>query len=90
MSLFGLLLTLCAVPMLGWLTTAKLRLAAVIGSRALRTDAFESLTCGCLACVVVCGLSTAWVWQVWWIDNVTALVIVYCVTLQHYLIRYLV
>ena len=90
LSLFGLILTLGAVPILGWLATAKLRLAAAIGSRALRTDAFESLTCGCLAGVVILGLGTAWVWHVWWIDNVTVLVLVYCITLQHYLIIYLV
>jgi divalent metal cation (Fe/Co/Zn/Cd) transporter len=86
-SLLGLLLALCAIPLMWFLSTAKLRLAAAVGSRALRADAFESITYGCLSCVVVLGLSTAWVWHVWWVDNVTAVVIVYVLTLQRYLIN---
>jgi divalent metal cation (Fe/Co/Zn/Cd) transporter len=52
-------------------------MADQIGSRALRADAIESITCGYLSGVVVLGLIAqrlmpGW----WWIDGVVSLVIV--------------
>jgi divalent metal cation (Fe/Co/Zn/Cd) transporter len=60
-----------------WLARAKIRVADQIGSRALRADAVESLTCGYLSGVVVIGLVAQLLipgW--WWIDSVTSLAIV--------------
>jgi divalent metal cation (Fe/Co/Zn/Cd) transporter len=58
------------------LAKAKLRVAAQIGSRALRADAIESMTCAYLSGTVIVGLLAQLVIGAWWLDSVTALAIV--------------
>ncbi len=60
-----------------WLSRQQLKVAERLGSRALRADAVESITCGWLALVVVVGLAVEWLTGVWWVDAATSLVIVY-------------
>jgi divalent metal cation (Fe/Co/Zn/Cd) transporter len=76
-SLPGLLVAALAVPVMYFLATAKLRLAARLGSRALRADAAESIACGYLSVIIVIGLLAQWLFGAWWIDGVTALALVY-------------
>jgi divalent metal cation (Fe/Co/Zn/Cd) transporter len=60
-----------------WLARAKMQVAAQIGSRALRADAVESITCGYLSGVVVLGLITQLLMPGWgWVDSVASLAIV--------------
>ncbi len=73
----GLILTVVAIPVMWWLAKEKIRVAEQIGSRALRADAVESITCGYLSGVVVVGilvqlLMPGW----WWIDSAASLAIV--------------
>jgi divalent metal cation (Fe/Co/Zn/Cd) transporter len=73
----GLALAVLAMPVMWWLAKAKMQVADQIGSRALRTDAVESITCGYLSGVVVIGLVAQLLmpgW--WWIDSITSLAIV--------------
>ena len=42
-STSGLALAVLAIPVMWWLARAKMRVAAQIGSRALRADAVESM-----------------------------------------------
>jgi len=75
-SLVGIVLTsvsLVVMPFLGW---AKLRTAKALGSRALRADAYETITCAWLSLTTLAGLVlNAWMsW--WWADPVAALVLV--------------
>jgi divalent metal cation (Fe/Co/Zn/Cd) transporter len=72
----GLVLALLAIPIMWFLAKAKLRAADQIGSRALRADAVESITCGYLSGVVVLGLLAQLLIAAWWIDSVASLVIV--------------
>jgi divalent metal cation (Fe/Co/Zn/Cd) transporter len=58
------------------LARRKLALADQLGSRALRADAAESLTCLWLSVVVVLGLLAQLAFGAWWIDAVTSLAIV--------------
>jgi divalent metal cation (Fe/Co/Zn/Cd) transporter len=70
----GLVVTGLAIPVMWWLAKAKIRIADQIGSRALRADAVESITCGYLSGVVLIGLVVQLVmpgW--WWIDSVASL-----------------
>jgi divalent metal cation (Fe/Co/Zn/Cd) transporter len=70
----GLILAVLAIPVMWWLAKAKMRIADQIGSRALRADAVEAITCGYLSGVVVLGLLVQLLmpgW--WWVDSVTAL-----------------
>jgi divalent metal cation (Fe/Co/Zn/Cd) transporter len=53
----GLIIALLAMPVMYGLARRKITLAEQIGSRALRADAVESITCGWLSLAVVIGTS---------------------------------
>ena len=72
-SMVGLVLALAAIPIMYLLAKRKIHLAERIGSRALRADAVESITCGWLSFVVVIGLAAQYLVGAWWIDAVTSL-----------------
>jgi divalent metal cation (Fe/Co/Zn/Cd) transporter len=73
----GLLISLAAIPIMWVLSRRKLRVAAALGSRALRADAVESITCGWLSFVVVIGLLAQFAFGAWWVDSVTSLAILW-------------
>jgi divalent metal cation (Fe/Co/Zn/Cd) transporter len=72
-SLSGLVIAVCALPIMTVLAREKLKVAGTLASRSLRTDAIESVTCGWLSLVVVIGVLANRVVGAWWIDAVTAL-----------------
>lgn len=73
----GFIVALAAIPAMRYLARRKTDIAQRIGSRALRTDAIESVTCGWLSLVVVFSLAAQWATGAWWIDSVGSLAIVY-------------
>ena len=73
----GLIVTLAAIPIMYGIARPKLAIAERLGSRALRTDAVESITCGWLAFVAVLGLLAQLITGAWWIDAATSLAIVW-------------
>jgi divalent metal cation (Fe/Co/Zn/Cd) transporter len=73
----GLLVSLAAIPIMWLLSRRKLQLAEALGSRALRADAVESITCGWLSFVVLIGLLAQLALGAWWVDAATSLVIVW-------------
>jgi divalent metal cation (Fe/Co/Zn/Cd) transporter len=75
----GLVVTLLAIPIMYLLAKCKLVVAAKLGSRALRADAVEAITCGVLSFVIVLGLFAQLVLNAWWIDSVTSLAILWFV-----------
>lgn len=78
-SLPGLVLAVAAIPIMYILSKRKLLIASEIGSRALRADAIESITCGYLSVIVLVGLLAQLLLRAWWVDAVTSLAIVYFV-----------
>jgi len=58
------------------LARAKIRVAAQIGSQALRADAMETFTCGYLSWALLAGLAANALLHWWWIDSAAALAIV--------------
>jgi divalent metal cation (Fe/Co/Zn/Cd) transporter len=76
-STLGFAFTALTIPVMWVLAKRKITIAEQIGSRALRADAMESVTCGWLSFVVVAGLLAQLVIGAWWIDSVTSLAIVY-------------
>jgi divalent metal cation (Fe/Co/Zn/Cd) transporter len=76
-SWLGLIVALVAIPAMRWLAHRKIVIADKIGSRALRADAIEAVTCGWLSLVVVVTLAAQWLVGAWWIDSVGSLAIVY-------------
>jgi divalent metal cation (Fe/Co/Zn/Cd) transporter len=75
----GLIVALLAMPIMYLLARRKLAVAAALGSRAMRADAAESITCGWLSLVVVVGLVADLLLGAWWVDAVTSLGIVWFV-----------
>lgn len=53
----GLVVALVAIPSMRYLAHRKIAVAEKLGSRALRADAMESVTCGWLSFVVVISLT---------------------------------
>jgi divalent metal cation (Fe/Co/Zn/Cd) transporter len=76
-SLPGLIVTLLAIPIMRYLARRKIELANQLGSRALRADAMESVTCGWLSVVAVVSLGAQAASGVWWIDSIGSLAIVW-------------
>src|SRR6202030_3405873 len=75
-SVRGLIVAALAMPIMYGLARRKINVARRLGSRAMRADAIESLTCGWLSLVVVVGLVANLLLAAWWIDAVTSLGIV--------------
>jgi divalent metal cation (Fe/Co/Zn/Cd) transporter len=75
-SLVGLAIAVVAAIGMPVLARIKLRIADRIGSRALRADAMESLTCGYLAWILLAGLAANALLRWWWLDSAASLVIV--------------
>jgi divalent metal cation (Fe/Co/Zn/Cd) transporter len=73
----GFIVALIAIPAMRYLAHSKIAIADKIGSRALRADAMEAVTCGWLSFVVVASLAAQWLIGAWWIDGVGSLAIVY-------------
>jgi divalent metal cation (Fe/Co/Zn/Cd) transporter len=78
-SVPGLIVAAVAMPTMYILARRKLNVARQLGSRAMRTDAIESITCGWLSLVVVVGLIANALVAAWWVDAVTSLCIVWIV-----------
>ena len=73
----GLIVALAAIPSMRYLAHRKIAVAEKLGSRALRADAMEAVTCGWLSIVVVISLAAQWAIGAWWIDGVASLAIVW-------------
>ena len=73
----GFIVALAAIPSMRYLARRKIAIADKIGSRALRADAMEAVTCGWLSAVVVVSLAAQWAFGGWWIDGVGSLAIVW-------------
>jgi divalent metal cation (Fe/Co/Zn/Cd) transporter len=76
-SLPGFLVALIAIPAMRYLALRKIDIAEKIGSRALRADAMEAVTCGWLSFVVVASLAGQWLVGAWWIDSVGSFAVVW-------------
>jgi divalent metal cation (Fe/Co/Zn/Cd) transporter len=73
----GLLITVCAIPVMYVLARQKIAAAEALGSRAMRADAMESVTCGWLSVLVMAGLLAQGLTGAWWVDSVTSLGVVW-------------
>jgi divalent metal cation (Fe/Co/Zn/Cd) transporter len=76
-SLSGLVITALAIPVMYFLARHKLQVAGALGSRAMRADAVESITCGWLAVVVVAALLAQLLTGAWWVDPLASLGVVW-------------
>ncbi|MEX6506513.1 cation transporter [Jiella sp. M17.18] len=73
----GLIVAVLSMPVMLFLARRKLAVARDLGSRALRADAMEAITCGWLSLVVVASLAAEGLFGAWWIDPVASLGIVW-------------
>ena len=75
-SVVGVVVAAVAIPVMVFLSKRKHELSTALGSAALRADAAESITCAYLSGVVLAGLAAQWLLGAWWVDSVTALVLI--------------
>jgi divalent metal cation (Fe/Co/Zn/Cd) transporter len=73
----GLALALLTIPVMYLLSRSKIAIADQLGSRAMRADAVESITCGWLALVVVAAMAAQYAIGAWWVDPVASLAILW-------------
>jgi divalent metal cation (Fe/Co/Zn/Cd) transporter len=78
-SVPGLIVCILAIPIMYFLARQKLEVAETLGSRAMRADAVESITCGWLSLVVVIGQVANFVLDAWWVDPLASLAILWFV-----------
>jgi divalent metal cation (Fe/Co/Zn/Cd) transporter len=72
-SLLGIALTALSLLVMPVLARAKLRVAAALGSRALRADAHETIVCAWLSFTTLAGLALNAALGWWWADPLAAL-----------------
>jgi divalent metal cation (Fe/Co/Zn/Cd) transporter len=72
-SLVGIALTVLSLIVMPLLARAKLRVAAKLGSRALRADAHETIVCAWLSATTLVGLGLNALLGWWWADPLAAL-----------------
>jgi divalent metal cation (Fe/Co/Zn/Cd) transporter len=75
-SLVGLVLAALSLLLMPALAIAKLRVAARLGSRALRAEALETIACAYLSLALLLGLAAHAVFGWWWADPAAALLMV--------------
>ena len=75
-SIPGIALTIVSLTIMPLLARAKLKTAAALESKALRADAYETVTCAWLSATTLAGLvlNAAFGW--WWADPVAALALI--------------
>ncbi len=71
----GLILVLASMAIMPVLYLLKIRLGRRINSRSLVADAKETLACTSLTVALLIGLGANYLWGLWWLDPVAALVI---------------
>jgi divalent metal cation (Fe/Co/Zn/Cd) transporter len=74
-SLIGIGLAIASLIVMPVLFILKYRLGKAIGSRSLVADSKETLACVMLSVALLIGLGAFYIWRLWWIDSVAALVI---------------
>src|SRR5205823_125781 len=72
-SVVGIVLTALSLIVMPLLARAKLRVAASLGSRALRADAHETIVCAWLSATTLLGLGLNAMLGWWWADPLAAL-----------------
>ena len=78
-SLPGLIVAILAMPIMFFLAHQKLEVAERLGSKSMRADAMESITCGWLSLVVVIGQIADFLLDAWWVDPLASLGILWFV-----------
>lgn len=74
-SLIGIGLAIASIIVMPVLFLLKYRFGKAIGSRSLVADSKETLACLMLSVALLIGLGAFYIWRLWWIDSVAALVI---------------
>ncbi len=75
-SLFGILIAIASLIAMPLLSRGKRRVAAELGSAAMKADSRQTDFCTYLSAILLAGLSANWLLGWWWADPVAALVMV--------------
>ncbi len=75
-SIIGIVLAIASLIVMPWLARAKRRMAATLGSSALRADSRQTSLCAYLSAILLGGLALHARFGWWWVDSVAALAMV--------------
>ena len=76
-SVSGIMIAIASVILMPFLTIRKRQLGKKINSDALIEDGMCNITCAYMAATVLIGVLLTALFNLWWIDSVAALVLVY-------------
>lgn len=76
-SISGISIAIASVILMPILTVQKRKLGKAIGSEALIEDGMCNITCAYMAATVLLGSILTALFNLWWVDSVAALVLVY-------------
>ncbi len=76
-SLVGIIISTAAVAVMPVLGLTKRRIAARIGSGALRGDAASSFTCGYMAGAVLVGVGLNTLFHWWWVEDMASFIFLF-------------
>ena len=79
-SPFGIITTIIAPVVMFILSKSKLKTAAKLNSKALKTDAVETMCCAWLSITTLGGLILNILFGWWWADSIAALILVPLIT----------
>jgi divalent metal cation (Fe/Co/Zn/Cd) transporter len=75
-SYVGIMIAAVSLVVMPWLALRKRRLAASLGSRALRSDSRQTSLCAYLSAILLGGLALNALLGWWWADSAAALIMV--------------
>jgi divalent metal cation (Fe/Co/Zn/Cd) transporter len=76
-TLAGIIITTVSMIAMWWLSRAKRRVAARLGSRAMEADSFQTTACWWLSLITLVGIALNAALGWWWADPVAALGMTY-------------
>jgi len=74
-TILGLIIAVASIIVMPVLFYLKYRLGVSMGSQCLIADSKETLACVVPSVALLIGLGVHYVWQLWWVDPATALII---------------
>lgn len=79
-SQLGIVVTILAPIVMFVLSKSKLKAAVKLNSKALKTDAMETMCCAWLSVTTLSGLVLNMLFGWWWADSIAALILVPLIT----------
>ncbi|MDP2808338.1 MAG: cation transporter [bacterium] len=78
-ALPGIIISVASLSFMFYLYSAKIKVAAALNSKALKSDAVCSLACIWLSVVLLIGSGIYYLTRIWWVDSAAAIIIAFLI-----------